>query len=415
LFTRVTFRACLLAFLAPGMGCGAAEQLLFEDFEKFNLQQLPAGWTLENAADLSIVDEPGHGKVLKISQKGGGWARLSAALDAAKVSGHVVRISALAKFPGSYAPLADKPWARPKILLTFKDKEGKDQFEGFELEPNKPEWQPVSKFRMIDKDAQAAAASLRIDLVAAEVFFDDFCVELDPDLKSPPPRAKAAGDTAAAPATPAQKSPGKTLDTGGALFNPEIAAAMQKAVKPRGSYTYLVAGPGLPLKEFEAAPPEKWTHLPGGKELSGAAATPRNLLAALPLSVSALKPEQWPEVIFLVGEATPTRKTTMLEALDWQDLTALCLRLGAVPVLAVPAPAPAKDGPITMVEDQRATMLRAAAELNCPAVDLNLKDPKQLSRLVRQMITLLDKHVFCRTPLEQAGGTRPDGKKIEEE
>jgi len=434
MLTRVVFLAGFLACLVLGLRGAAAEQLIFEDFEKLNLQQLPAGWTLTSAGDFSIVDEPGHGKVLKISHKGGGWPSLSVQLDSAKVNGHEVRISALAKFPGAYPPVADKAWARPKIMLSFKDKDGKEHYAGFDLEPNKPDWQSVSAHTPIDKDAQAVTAHLRIDLAAAEIFFDDFCVELDPDLNSPPPKAKAAGAVAGAPAagtpaagtpaavapvagagTPAEKAPRKTLDVGGALFGPEIAAAMQKAVKPGGSYTYAVVGPGLPMKEFDATAPEKWTRLPSSKELCGPAASPRNLLAALPLSVVAQKPEQRPEVVFVVGETTTTRKTSMYESLDWEDLARLCLRLGAVPVLAIPSAAPSKDGPITMQEDQRAVMLKAATEVNCPVMDLGVKDPAQVTRVAKQLITLLDKHVFWRTPLDQAGGVQTPRKKTEEE
>jgi hypothetical protein len=96
----------------------------------------------------------------------------------------------------------------------------------------------------------------------------------------------------------------------------------------------------------------------------------------------------------------------------------VCLRLGAVPVLVVPPAAPAKEGPITMQDDQRTAMLRAAGEVNCPALDLSVKDPKdpaRLTRLFKQMITLLDKHVFCRIPLDQVGAGHTPGKKVEDE
>lgn len=406
----------------PGR-CQAVEQLFFEDFESFNLQQLPAGWTIpDSPGDFSIVDEPGHGKVLKISHKGVGHAKLTVTLDAAKVNGHDIRLSALAKFPGAYTPIPEKPWARPKILLTFKDKDGKEQNEGRDLEPSKPEWLTVSARSLIPKDAQSATASLSISLVAAEVYFDNFCVEVDPDLNSLPPTAKAAagaaGAAAAASGNPAERAPRKTLDSGGVLFGPEIAAAMQKAVKPRGSYTFAVVGPGLAPKEFEAAPPEKWTRLPGGKDLNDPAASPRNLLGLLPLTLAAQKPEQRPEVVFVIGETTTKRKTGALESLDWEDLARVCLRMGAVPVLAVPPSPPAKEGPVTMPDDQRTVMLRAAGEVNCPVVDLGVRDPKdpaRLARLFRQMFTSLDKYVFCRIPLDQVGVGRTPGKKVEDE
>ncbi|MGD0089862.1 MAG: SUMF1/EgtB/PvdO family nonheme iron enzyme, partial [Planctomycetota bacterium] len=184
-----------------GLAGGAGELLLFEDFEKLNLQQLPTGWTLNDPTGaISIVDEPGRGKVLKISNKGGSYARLSIPLDPAKVRDHTVRISAWAKFPGSYTPHPNPAlyWARPKFQLTFKDKEGKDHYPcGYELAPNKPDWQIYKNPGKIDKEAQSVTVWLSVDLVAAEAFFDDLCVELVPDLNSPPQRPKPVAGNAA--------------------------------------------------------------------------------------------------------------------------------------------------------------------------------------------------------------------------
>ena len=397
----------LLAWQAAG-----AEVLVSEDFEKLDLKQLPSGWTIVSANDFSIVDEAGRGKVLRISHKGGGWPQLAVALDANKVRGHVVRISALAKFPGGYTPLPDKTWARPKIMLTFKDKDGKDHYCGGDLEPNKPEWQQVSNSATIDKDAQAIGAYLRIDLVAAEAFFDDFRVELDPDGVAPKTATPAAG-TNPKPATgapagneAAAKAPKRTLEEGGALFGPEIAGALQKIVKPGSANSFAVIGPGLPLKEMEGKTPDKWTRLPNSKEVAGATAGPRVLLATLPDFLAKSKPE----VVFVVGEITTTRKTAMLEALDWEDVARVCLRMGVVPVLVVPPAAPAKEGPIGMAEDVRTGMTKAAEEAKCPAIDL--KTLATVHRLVTQMLGLLDKHVFCRVPLDQPGA---DTKKLIEE
>jgi len=437
LFARVTVVTGLLVAAFAGVCGGAGEQLIFEDFEKLNLQQLPAGWTLKSPGDFSLVDEPGHGKVLKISTKGGGWARLEITLDLAKVRDHNVRISALAKFPGNYTPIPEKTWAHPKILLTFKDKDGKENYAGCDLEPNKPDWKLVESHTKIDKEAQSVGLYLGVDLVAAEVFFDDFCVELDPDLKSAPGRTKpvaptpaTGGTTAPTPAaggtvapatavTPADKAPRKTLEEGGALFGPDIATALHKLVKPGTSYVFASLGPGLPKPEFDGKQLEKWDKwsrltLPSETGLIGPTATPRNLLGAVPTYIAGLKADQKPDVVFVIGEIAPKRKLTMLESLDWEDLGRVCLRLGAVPVMAVPAAPPAiKDGPVGMQDDVRTAMLKAASDLNCPVIDCNLKDPKQLPRLVKQMLMLIDKHILWRTPVEQPGGAQP-GKKGEE-
>lgn len=419
----VFLTSLLAAVLLTPPRSGAGELIVFEDFEKFDLKQLPAGWIPTSAGDFSIVDEPGHGKVLKISHKGGGRPSLAVALDPAKVRGHVVRIAALAKFPGVFTSIADKAWACPKIMLQFKDKDGGDHYCGRDIEAGRTDWQSVFNHTTIDKEANSIGAYLRIELVAAEVFFDDFSVELDPDLNAPPPKSKGAhgttptaggtspagGTAAGGNAAAAAKAPKRDLEQGGAFFGPEMAAALQKAIKPGAANTYAAIGPGLPMREFEGKAPEKWTRAPLGKEAVGAALLPRNLLATLPDFIVKSKPE----VVFLVGEVTTTRKLSMLESLDWEDLARLCLRLGAVPVLAVPPAAPVKDGPVGLQDDLRSAMVRAATEANCPAIDM--KNLQLLPRLEAQMLGLLDKHVFCRSPLDQPGSVPTPGKKVEEE
>jgi hypothetical protein len=297
--------------------------------------------------------------------------------------------------------------------LTFKDKNGKDQYCEATPEPGKPDWQNIVNHTTIDPECQSVVGvSLRIDLVAAEVFFDDFSVEMDPDLNTQPKKSAPGGTAAAggaqpapAPATnlsPAQRAPKKTLEDSGALFGPEMAAALQKAIKPGAANTYVVLGPGLPVAGLDSGKvPDKWTRVPNSKEFVGSAAAPRALLAALPEFLTKNKPE----IVFLVGEGTLTRKTTMLEPLDWEDLARVCLRMGAVPVFAVPPAAPNKEGPVGMAEDLRTSMVKAATEVNCPAIDM--KTAQLIPRLVKQMISALDMHVFCRTPIEAPGTKKP--------
>ena len=403
--------------------CSGAAEILRENFDNFDVKSLPPNWTLQVSGDFSTVDEAGRGKVLKINHKGNGWPSLTAVLDVAKVQGHTIRIAAAAKCPGNYTAVPDKPWARPRLKLVVKGSDGKEREFRAEVEPNKPDWQSVSATASVDKDAQAIRASLGIDLVAAEVFFDDFVVEVDPDAKvaqpNPNPQPAVVNPTKTSSGTGAQapppggdsaaaKAPKRNLDEGGALFGPEIAAAMMKAAKPGQApeFKLVVVGPGMPMREFEGKVPDKWVRLPA-KDVPGTTAAPRALLVTLPDVLAKSKPE----VVFVVGETAPTRKTTMLECLDWEDLARVCLRMGVVPVFAVPPAAPAKDGPIGMAEDLRASMIKAASEVNCPAIDL--KTTAQVPRLVTQMLGLLDRHVFCRVPVDQpTGGT---GKKVEEE
>ena len=422
---------CLSLALLTASLASAGETVLFENFDKMDLKSLPAGWTISKAEDLSIVDEPGRGKVLKISHKGNGWPSLSFNVDPAKVKGRLVRVSASVKFPGTYTPMADKPWAKPKFFIGYKDKAGNDKFPGGEPEPNKPEWQNLFGTATLEPDVGPVSASLRIDLVAAEVFFDDFVIEVDPDLNSPPPKSAVAPATTQAPATPAtpatttkpatggpavttppaantndalaKSAPKKTFEDGGFLFSPEIAAHLQKNVKAGATKnTILMVGPGLPQKDLESKLPEKWTRVATPKEFTGAAANPRHLLATLPK----LLLENKPEVVVLVPETTPGRKPSSTEQFDWEDLARICQRLGAAPIITVPtAAADAKD-------DLHTPVMAAAGDSMTPGIDM--KAPSVAPRRLLSVLDLLEKHVYCRTAVDApAPGATP--KKPEEE
>jgi hypothetical protein len=404
----------------------AGETILFENFDKMDLKNLPSGWSVSKADDLSIVDEAGRGKVLKISHKGNGWPSLNFNVDPAKLKGKLVRVSAAVKFPGTYTPMPDKAWARPKFFISYKDKGGADKFVSGEPEQNKPDWQTLFGTATVEPDVGQITASLRIDLVAAEVYFDDFAIEVEPDLNAAPPKSgtapattnpaatttppkPATGGPATAPAAAgndalAKSAPKKTFEDGGFLFSPEIAANLQKNVKAGATKnTVLMIGPGLPHKDLESKLPEKWVRVPTPKELMSAAANPRALLAVLPKFLI----EHKPEVVVLVPENAPGRKPSSTEQYDWEDLARICQRLGAVPVLTVPTAAAgeAKD-------DLHAPLMAAAGDSLSPGIDM--KAPSVAPRRLLSVLDLLEKHVYCRTAVDApTPGATP--KKPEEE
>lgn len=217
------------------------------------------------------------------------------------------------------------------------------------------------------------------------------------------------GSAAAGQSALAEKAPHRTLEEGGVLFNPEIAGAMQQVSKAGTAYTFAVLGPGLAAKDFDSKALGKWMRAPAAKELVGPPATPRFLLANLPPFLTGQKPE----VLFLAGDSAATKKINRFDALDWEDLARLCLRLGVVPVLLAPTGTAPKGAAGDAPEDQREIMVAAAAAVNCPVIDT--KNTAQLPRLMQQTLTLLDQHVFGRAPLNSAGNGGPAGKKGSEE
>jgi hypothetical protein len=421
-------------FLSRAVASG--EVLFAEGFDTFDLAKPPAQWKVTQPAELAIIDEAPHGKVLKITAKGNTWPSVGVTLDPAKVRGHNIRIACAAKFPNTYIPLADKTWAHPKMMVTYKDKAGKDQYPGeVALQAGRPEWQDLVKIAAIPQDADAIVVFLRVDLVAAEVFFDDFSVEIDPDPNAPaakPPGAapsanpllnpNAAQNPGANPAQPAAapkpapaatgpeaiaaKAPKKALDDGSAvIFGPEVALALQRSVKTgvATKNTYAFVGATLPKELETAKTPPNWNKVASAKEVTGPTATAHNLLTTLPEFIAATKVE----AVFIFPDPLPlTRKLTMSEHYEWEDVARACARSGAVPVLVIPASANPDPKVTNDIKDElRNAILQGAAEVVVPVMDL--KVPLQLPRRVGVLTEMFDKYVFCRVSADATQSTKP--------
>lgn len=394
-----------IGLLAPFVFGG--EMLILEDFDKMDLKTLPAGYNSGSPGDLSVVDDPARSsKVLKISGKGKDqYPFFAVTLDAAKVKGHSIRLTVMTRFPGNFTPIPDKAWAKPLIQFVTTAKDKKDPiYNSTSIEPNKPEWVETEVTTTIDKDATKVEAILRVDLVAAEVYFDDFSVELDPDPKSPAKTTKTPVSTTPVAATVndavAAKAPKKALEDAGLNFGPEIASALQKAlIRGATPNTISMIGPGMPLKDLESKLPEKWTRITAAKEFFGPAAGPRALLSMLPEHLAKDKPE----VVYFVAEIAPLRKPTSTEKYDWEDLARLTLRMGAIPVFFLP-PAVGGEG-----KDELRNAMIAGAEGLCPVVDL--KSGALVVRRSAMLVDLLEKFVFCRVKPDApaAGVGKPVG------
>lgn len=396
------------ALLSPTRPALAGEALLADDFEKLDLAQLPEGWLLKGPAgpaDISVADDPARGKVLRICHKGGGCPTLEIKLDIAKIRGCKVRAAVSARCPGAYTPVPEKRGWPQLMILCQKGGASSDQIAW--LGPGSPDWLILAATYDVPPDADAVTVSLRIVEVAADAYFDSLRVEVEgapvaggapaaPVAPGVPaaPNAPAALPTPAAPvltpapAGPAADAPRKSLDNDGLSFSPEMAAALLAARKPGATTrSFVVIGPGAPLRELEGKAVGKWTCVPGARELCGAVALPDSLIATLPGYVVAHKPE----VVILAGEASGARKLLATERFDWEDLARICLRFGAVPVLAVP-PAGTQD-------ELRREMLESAKLADCPLLDL--KTPAAVPLRTQHLLELLERHVFGRAPQAQ--------------
>jgi len=394
--------ACAVLCVLLASAAGANEVLVSEDFEKLDLSKLPEGWSVDQGGDLSIVSDPAKGKVLRIFHKGNGCPALVVKLDAAKVRGRTIRATVWGKCPGAYTPLPDqKGW--PQLLLMCFDKAGAGNGMIGYVPPNTTDWRQLSTSHAVPADAQTVTVSLRILLVTADAYFDGLQVEVEgAPVPQPQPASPFSGQPAAAtplpPTAAAANAPTKMLEGDGIIFSPVIASAMHSFRKPGATErSFAVVGPGAPVKDLEGKPLETWTRVASGKDVTGIQAMPEGLLLSLPVFVTGNKPE----VVIIVGETATGRKLSLAnERFDWEDLAGICLRFGAVPVLAVPSQAANND--------LRQAMLESARLANCPVMDLTM--PGLVARRARQVLDLLEKHVFGRETPETAAkraGTGP--------
>ena len=358
----------------------AGEILVHEDFEKLDLKKLPEGYSTFTE-DLSIAADSAQGKALKIAHKGGDNPAISFRLDLAKVAGHTVRVTAMARAPAPIKPVDGKPDALPELKLIVKDKDGADTVTRKNPLSDKAEWQRLSFLATIDRAASSVMLSAGLNLAAGEIWFDDINVEVDPDT-----RVELLAELAA-------KATVKKIDLGGVVFGPEVAEAMQKFHERTKSTPNVIglAGPGLPVPEVESKPPGGWS-VKSAKSLDDA---PRGLLGRLPEFLAKEKPE----IVFLFADAGSARKLNALESLDWQDLAKLCGRLGSVPVLVIPITAGNEDK-----DTLRTALLKAAENVHCPVIELGAGFT---GLRVTEMAALLQRYVFAREGKEAGGGKTP--------
>jgi hypothetical protein len=395
---RVAF--CFILATTVLQSVRAAEILLNEDFEKLDLKNIPLLYSTYSE-DLSIVEDAAQGKVLKISHAGGERPALSVQLDAAKIGGHTLRVSVMAKMPAAFAAVPDKTAAQAYVQLVVKNSDGNDIAASAKIlavEPNKAEWQKLSFTTAVEKDAAYAAVSVGLNWIKADVCFDNLVVELDPETKVATPEVtpKPTPTVPVAPKPPdptkiladlAEKAPAVKMDMGGINFGPELAAAMQKWLpKITGTKNTIVfAGPGMPMADVDKKLPAGWTGAQS-KETCGAAAIPRSLFVTLPDYLA----KQKPEIVILFGDANPSRKLDPTERLDWEDLARLCLRMGALPVLATPPSAGNEQK-----DELRNILIKASEDLHCPLVEARAG---LIGARVGELTDMLQRYVLGRVP-----------------
>ena len=407
--------AALLVLLAGAARAG--DPLVAVDFKRLDLTLLPDGWSLKDPGDVSIKDDQAKGKVLCINHKADNDPTLEIKLDITKVRGCKVRATAWGKCSIQYSAMPGQAMG-PMLAIIRRAKGGDGWRQGSCCGPANTNWQALVNTLDIPIDAEAVTVSLSVVKVIGEGHFDELRVEVEgappPNPfagagQAPTPPAQAPAPFGQAPPAPtpgvpaatvpsaasslptpagAATAPKKTVEDDGILFSPEIAATLAAALKKGAAErSYAVVGPGAPLRDIEAKPLGKWSRIAVAGNLFGAPAAPENLLSTLPGFVVAQKAE----VVIVAGGACGAHKLSYLQLHDWVDVAKVCLRLGAVPVLALP--------PAGALDELRRDMLEAAKAANCPAVDP--KNATLAPLRMQQLLDLLERHVLDRAPKAQ--------------
>jgi len=74
-------------------------------------------------------------------------------------------------------------WKRPRLVVNYRDKENKIQSRDARLKPPGKEWERLSFARDIPADATEIFVLMSASQIVANVYFDNFKVEIVPSEK----------------------------------------------------------------------------------------------------------------------------------------------------------------------------------------------------------------------------------------
>jgi hypothetical protein len=212
--------------------------------------------------------------------------------------------------------------------------------------------------------------------------------------KAPAAPAKAAAPAAPKVEDPADKAPVRALDEGGILFSPGIAKNVRKytpkTTPGKDKYEVLFVGPGVAVTEKAKLMPNSgsgWTFKAGPESTTGKNVTGLELMELMPSVLLDYKPG----IVVFVGVAgRPKFQAT--DKQDWNDLSLLCLKFGAVPVYAIPA-ADSDDDPL------RWSLRGAASTMNVPAVDGRVGP---YAERLQPLMKLIEQYIYGVSPAAKA-------------
>ena len=416
---RNAIRNCLVA-----LKNGKFEHGTFEMLKK---DGWPRGWFIHHPKKTKVVAE-GNNHYMEISSDTVGWTCMELHL---LLRPEWESLRARARMKVSNLKIGEKAWNTSRIAFEFKDEAGektggKDTNWPPALDLNADaDWREIPEVPLkIPSGSYYLVITAGLQNCTGTFDFDNLVLE--PVLKGGAAAPAVAGPTGSEPSADQRKAasqaPTAKLTEGGIQFSPDVAQRLQAARAPLEvqKQSLVAVGPGAPgAKDGTVKWPKGWTVSDPGKELKGPAAAPLVVLEQLPEYLATSKPE----VVLLWGDAAGKRAAGRLEHFDWEDVSAACLRLGALPVLVLPAgpggaaggggmlqpaaaPAEPKDQPDDLADVRMA--MQTAAE-SCGLMVIAPVPRETLGERLGRGLAMLEKYVLARAPIEAGGGTTGTG------
>ncbi len=157
--------------------------LVNENFDAFNLAEVPAGWGIHKRENVTIESAVEHGNVLRVVRKAddAGNPGLEISLKVDRDAGRLMRAAVLGRIPNGAANKDEPSRLKAGISITFVLSKGANPADERRfLQPTDTDWKRLSVTQSIPPNALEAIIRVGAYDGAGEAEFDDLKIELLP-------------------------------------------------------------------------------------------------------------------------------------------------------------------------------------------------------------------------------------------
>ncbi|MEI6236640.1 MAG: hypothetical protein WCT04_26580 [Planctomycetota bacterium] len=201
--SRFIDRIVLCGLMACGIGAAELPALVKENFDAVDISALSSGWHKEEGQNLSLIDEKGRGRVLKIVNKSGQTSGLDLKLDPRIVAGKILDIKFDAKLLATYEKISGKFYAGPKFKCTAKPADGgKTVYGNFTIKNGTTEWATLEGRFIVPGKVSSVTVGPCVELSETIALFDNIVVTIVSSDKHPEMTKEERAPAAPTPVPP---------------------------------------------------------------------------------------------------------------------------------------------------------------------------------------------------------------------